>query len=157
MCTNFQTKRKALNFWAQICPKMDFGLKFQKSKSGCEISILEILRPPTLRQNRKLWNFGSKFTQKLILGSEFQKSKSGFGISISNITCVPIFSENRQLLIFRPKFGEVAKLRAIFWSKFVESVAESWMETEMSWVEVGARFSNTNIYIYIYIYIYMHI
>ena len=150
MCTNFQTKRKALNFWAQICPKMDFGLKFQKSKSGCEISILEILRPPTLRQNRKLWNFGPKFTQKLILGSEFQKSKSGFGINTSNIPCVPIFSQNGQLLIFRPKFGEIAQLRAIFWFNYCwgwcRELGGGWNDLdggEWSWVEAGARFSNT--------------
>ena len=63
---------------------------------------------------------------------------------------MPILSQNRQLLIFRSKFGEIAH-------------AESWVETEMSWVEVdgagwswmelggagwrwmelGARFSNT--------------
>ena len=136
MCTNFQTKRKALNFWAQICPKMDFGLKFQKSKSGCEISILEILRPPTLRQNRKLWNFGPKFTQKLILGSEFQKSKSGFGISISIIPCVLIFSQNGQFLSFRHKLGKLPNYVQYFGSNIVEDVAESWVEAGMSWMEV---------------------
>ena len=34
------------------------------------------------------------------------------------------------------KFGEVAQLRAIFGSNNVEGVAESWVETKMSWVEV---------------------
>ena len=34
MCTNFQTKRTNLNFWAQICPKIDVGVRFQKSNSG---------------------------------------------------------------------------------------------------------------------------
>ena len=54
----------------------------------------------------------------------------------SNIPCVPIFSQNGQLLIFRFKFREIAQLRAIFWLNIVEGVAESWVETEMSWVEV---------------------
>ena len=31
-----------------------------------------------------------------------------------------------------------------FGSNIVEGVAESWVEAEMSWVEVGARFSNTH-------------
>ena len=30
MCTNFQTKRTILNFWAQNCPKMDFGVGMLK-------------------------------------------------------------------------------------------------------------------------------
>ena len=29
-CTNFQTKQTTLNFWAQICPKMDFGVGISK-------------------------------------------------------------------------------------------------------------------------------
>ena len=51
MFTNFQTKWTSLTFWAQICPKMCFGSKFQKSKSGFGISIVEILCTPIFRQN----------------------------------------------------------------------------------------------------------
>ena len=29
-CTNFQTKKTTLNFWAQIFPKMDFGVGISK-------------------------------------------------------------------------------------------------------------------------------
>ena len=57
---------------------------------------------------------------------------------------MPIFSQNGQLLIFWPKFGEIAQLLAIFGSNIVEGVVESWVEAEMSWVEVGAQFSNTH-------------
>ena len=67
---------------------------------------------------------------------EFQKSNSGFGINTSNIPCVPIFSQDGQLLILWPKFGEIDQLRAIFWFKYFESVGESLVEAEMSWVEV---------------------
>ena len=49
---------------------------------------------------------------------------------------MPIFSQNGQLLIFWPKFGEIAQLREYFGSNIVEGVAESWVEAEMSWVEV---------------------
>ena len=94
--------------------------------------------------------FSDKFAQKWILGSEFQKSKSGFGINTSNIPCVPIFSQNGQLLIFRSKFGEIAQLRAIFWFKYCWGCCRelggdwnelgrggwSWLEVEMSWLEV---------------------
>ena len=67
---------------------------------------------------------------------EFQKSKSGFGINTSNIPCMPIFSQNGQLLIFWPKFGELPNYVQYFGSNIVEGVAESWVEAEMSWVEV---------------------
>ena len=94
--------------------------------------------------------FSDKFAQKWILGSEFQKSKSGFGISTSNIPCVPIFSQNGQLLIFRPKFGEIAELRAIFCFKYCwgccRELVGGWNELGgggWSWVELGARFNNT--------------
>ena len=30
LCSNFQRKRTYLNFWAQICPKMDFGFGISK-------------------------------------------------------------------------------------------------------------------------------
>ena len=77
-----------------------------------------------------------KFAQKLTLGSEFQKSKTGFGISTFNISCVPIFSQNGQLLIFGLNLGKLPNYVQYFDSNIVEGVAESWVETEMSWVEV---------------------
>ena len=86
------------------------------------------------------------------MGPKFQTSKSGFEINISNIPCVPIFIQNGYLLIFRSKFGEYPNYVQYFGSNIVEVVAEGWVETEMSWVEVdgagrsrvevGARFSN---------------
>ena len=105
---------------------------------------------PIFRQNGQLWVCGPKFAQKWILGSEFEKSKSGFGINISKIPCVPIFSQNGQLLSFLPKFGEIALLRAIFWFEYCwgccGELVVCWNELSgggWSWVEVGARFSNT--------------
>ena len=71
------------------------------------------------------------------MGSEFQKSKSGFGINTSNIPCVSILSQNGQLLIFWLKFGEIAQLRKYFGSNIVEGVVVSWVEAQMSWVELG--------------------
>ena len=135
---------------------MDFGSKFQKSKSGFGIIIREIPCVPIFRQNEQLWIFGPKFAQKWILGTEFQKSKSGFGINTSNIPCVPVFSQNGQLLIFWLKFGEIAQLRAIVWSKYCWGCCRklggdwnklggggwSYVEVKMSWVEVdGAGWS----------------
>ena len=62
MCTNFQTKRTTLNFWAQICPKIDFwGLKFQKSKSGHGINTSKKPYVPIFIQNGQLLIFWPKF------------------------------------------------------------------------------------------------
>ena len=66
-----------------------------------------------------------------------QKSKSGFGISASIIPCVPNFSQNGKPEAFWRKFREIAHLHAYFCSNTVEGVSESWVEAEMSWVEVG--------------------
>ena len=137
-------------FWPKFAQKWILRLKFQKSKSGIRISILEILCAAIFRQNGQLWIFGPKLAQKWVLGSEFQKSNSGFGINTSKKPSVPIFSQNEQLLIFRPKFGEIAQLRSIFWFKYCwgccRELGGGWNELGgggWSWVEVGARFSNT--------------
>ena len=149
MCVNFQLKRATLTFLAQICPKRKSGFEIKKTNVGIRISILEIPCVPIFRHGQ-LWIFEPKFAQKWILGSEFQKSKSGFRISTSSIPHVPIFSENWQLLIFGPKFGEIAQLRAIFWSKYFWGCCRelgedwnelgggglTWVEVEISWVDV---------------------
>ena len=106
MCTNFQTKRTTLTFWAQICPKMDLGSKCQKSKSRFETRILGTLRVPIFRHKGQLWIFGFKFAQKWILRSNFLKSKTGFGINILEILCAPIFRQKRQFWIFGSKFAQ---------------------------------------------------
>ena len=61
MCTNFQTKQKNFNFLAQICPKMDFGSEFQKSKSGFGINTSIIPCLPIFSQNGQLLIFRPKF------------------------------------------------------------------------------------------------
>ena len=61
MCTNFQTKQTTLNFWAQICPKMDIGLDSQKSKSGFGINTSNIRCVPIFSQNGQPLIFRPKF------------------------------------------------------------------------------------------------
>ena len=146
----FRQNEQLWIFGPKFAQKWILGSKFQQCKSGFGISILKILCAPIFRQNGQCWIFVPKFAQKWILRSEFQKSKSGFGISTSNISCVPIFSQNGQFLIFWPKFGEIAQLRAKFWFKYCWGCCRelggggwSWVEVEMSWVELSARFSNT--------------
>ena len=59
MCTNFQTKRRTLNFWTQICPKMHFGVEI--SNSGFGINTFNIPYVPIFSQNGQLLILWSKF------------------------------------------------------------------------------------------------
>ena len=159
MCTNFQTKQLWI-FGPKFARKRILGSEFQNFKSWFGISIFEILCAAIFRQNGQYWIFGSKFSQKWILGSQFQKSKSGFAISTSKIPCVLFFSQNGQLLIFRPGFGKIAQLRTIFWFKYrwgcCRELGGGWNELGgggWSWVEVGARFSNTHLFLWKRLYL----
>ena len=74
---------------------------------------------------------------------EFQKSKSGFGISTSKIPCEPIFSQLGNFDFFGLNLGKLPNHMQYFGLNIVEGVAESWVETKMSWVELdgaGWRF-----------------
>ena len=162
----FRQNRQLWHFGLKFAQKWILGSKFQKTKSGFEISILEIPCAPIFRQNLQLWIFRPKIAQNWILGSEFQKSLSGFGINIFNIPWVPIFSQNGQLLIFWSKFGGNCPITWIILVQIFLRVLQRagwrlkwtgwrWMELGggwnklggdgWSWVEVGARFSNTQI------------
>ena len=119
------------------------GLEFQKINVEIRISILEVPCVPIFRQNGQLWLFGSEFAQKRIFGLEFQKSKSGFGISTSKIPCKPIFSQLDNFEFFGLNLGKLPNYMQYFGLNIVEGVAESLVETEMSWVELdgaGWRF-----------------
>ena len=84
--------------------------------------------------------FPAQICPKIDLASELQKSNSGFGISTSKIPCVLIFSQNGQLWIFGLNLGKLSNYMRYFGSNNVESVTESWVEAEMSRVEVdGGR------------------
>ena len=75
----FSDKTGNFDFWAQICPKMDFRVKILKMDLGSASP-----GAPIFRHDRQPSLFGSKLSQKWILGSEFQKSKSGFGINFQS-------------------------------------------------------------------------
>ena len=124
-------------YGSKFAQKWILGSKFQKSKSRFGINILEILCAAIFRSNGQLSIFEPKFAQKWPLGSKFQKSKPGLGISTSSIWFVPIFSQNGELLIAWPKLGKLPNYVQYFGSNIAEGVTESWLETEMSWVELG--------------------
>ena len=61
LCANFYIKRTTLTYWAQICPKMDLGSEFQKSKTGFGISTSKIPCEPIFSQDGQLWISWPKF------------------------------------------------------------------------------------------------
>ena len=114
MCTNFQTSETTLKFWTQICPNLH---QFSDKTNNIE------LLGPNLPKN-SFW------------GRNF-KNLSLYWESVPPIYHVCQFSVKWTTFNFWPKFGEIAQFVQYFGSNFVEGVAESWVETEMSWVELG--------------------
>ena len=136
----FSDKTDTFDFLGPNLPKNGFwGRNFKNLNLDLESASLRY-HMYQFSGNRRLRIFGPKFAPKWILGSEFQKPKSVFGINTSNIPCQ--FSVKMDNVWF---FGlNLAKLPSYaqyFGSNIVEGVAESWVETEMSWVEVEQPFT----------------
>ena len=153
MCANFEAKRTTLSFLTQICPEMAFWSEILKTNIEIRIDILEIPCVPIFRQNEQVWFFWPKFAQKWISGRNF-KNLSLHSKSVPPIYHVCQFSVKMDSLrFFDLNLGKLPNYVRYFGSNNVEGVAESWVETEMSWlgvdgagwtwVEVGKRFTNT--------------
>ena len=103
--------------------------------------------------------FWPKFAQKLILGSEFQKFKSGFGIAPPRYHECQFSVKTDNFEFFGLNLGKLHDCMRYFSSNNLQSVAESWVEVEMSyvegdgagwrfgwsWLELGAQFSNNRL------------
>ena len=70
------------------------------------------------------------------LGFNIQKTNLGIRICILKIPSVPMFSQNGQRLVLDINLGRLPNYVQYFGSNVVEGVGESWVEVEMSWVEV---------------------
>ena len=131
---------------------MDFWLQIQKTSGEIRIIILEMPYVPMFKEKKDNFNFfGKKFAQKWILGLQFQKSKSDFRNSAFVMPRAPISVKT----FFDLNLGKLPNHVWYFGSNNVGGVAEGWLETEMSWVdvemscmEVGAPSSNTYLLIY---------
>ena len=116
------------------------GSKFQKSKSVFGFRILEILiRYTNFQTKLTTLNFRAQIWSKWILGSVF----SLYLESTPPIYHVCQFSvEMDDFQFFGLNLGKLPNYVQYFSSNIVEGVAESWVEAEMSWVEVdGAGWS----------------
>ena len=142
MCANFEAKRTTLSFLTQICPEMAFWSEILKTNIEIRIDILEIPCVPIFRQNEQVWFFWPKFAQKWISGRNF-KNLSLHSKSVPPIYHVCQFSVKMDSFkFFGLNLGKLPNYVRYFGSNNVEGVAESWVETEMSWLGVdGAGWS----------------
>ena len=107
MFTNFQRKRRTLNFWAVICPTNGLGVQIiQNLTLDSESATLRYHGHQFEHKSNNFPFLCPNLPKKLILGSELQKSKSGFGFTNLEIVSAPIFRQNQQLQIFWPKFAQ---------------------------------------------------
>ena len=104
--------------------------------SGFRISILEILCAPIFRQNKQLSVFGPKFAQKWILGSDFKNLIQDLESTPPLYHVYQFSVKMDNIWFFDLNFGKLPNYVQYFGSNIVEGVAESWVEVEMSWVEV---------------------
>ena len=143
MCANFQLKRTTLTFLAQICPKIDLGLEIQKNNVGIIINIFEMSCVPIFRQNGQLWLFWPKFAQKWYLGRNFKNLSATLKSAPPRDHEYQFSVKMDSFEFFDLNLGKLPNYVQYFGSNNVKGVAESRVEAEMSWVEVGAWFNNT--------------
>ena len=99
---------------------------------------------PIFRQNKQLQPFQPKFAQNWFYGQNF-KSLCGDSRSAPPRDHVCQFSvKTDNFEISHQNLEKLPNYAQYMGSNNVESVAETWIEAEMSWVEVGAWFSNTH-------------
>ena len=105
---------------------MDFGLEIQKTNVGIRISILEIPFVPIFKQKNNLDFFRPNLPKNGFWGWNFKN------LSLDLESAPPIY----HMCQFSVKMEKLPNYVRYFGSNNVEGVAESWLEAEMSWVEV---------------------
>ena len=136
MCANFQTKRTALTFLAQICPKRNFGLEIQETNVGKRISILEIQCVPIFGQNRNFVFLGPNLPENGFWGLNFKNLNLDSESTPPRYHMSQLSVKMDNFKFFGLNLGKLPNYVRYFGSKIVEGVAESWLEVDMSWVEV---------------------
>ena len=111
------------------------GSKFQKSKSGFWISIFEILCAPISENTNNFEFLGQNLAKNWFWDWNFKD------LSLDSESTLPIYHLCQFLVkidgfqFFGLNLGKFANYVQYFDSN-IEGVADSWVEGEMSWVEV---------------------
>ena len=88
------------------------------------------------QEKRTNLSFLSEICPKLVFGSESQKSKYRFGLTQFKRPCALFSVELANFHFFDLNLEKLTNYVQYFGSNNFEDVAESWVETELSWVEV---------------------
>ena len=143
MCANLQTKQTTLTFLAQICPKMNLGLEIQKTNVGIRIIILGTLWVPIFRQNNNFDFFCPNLPKNKFWGQNFKNLSADSESAPPRYHVCQFSAKTDNFEFFHQNLGKLPNYMWYFGSNNVEGVAKNSVEAEMSWVEVGPRFSNT--------------
>ena len=123
-------------FGSKFAQKWILGSKFQKSKSGFGIRILEILGAPIFRQTNNFEFLGPNLPKNRFWGRNFKN------LSLDSESAPPIYHvcqfsvKMDNFYFFDLNLLKLPNYMQYFGSNIVEGDAESWLEAEMSWVEV---------------------
>ena len=116
---------------------MDIRLEIQKTNVGIKISILEILCVPISRQNGHFLVFGRSFPKNWLWAQNFRNlSPNSESVHPRFYGCqFSVKTDNFEL--FGLNLEKLPNHIRYFGANNVEGIAESWVEVQMSWVEVG--------------------
>ena len=112
---------------------MDLGLEIVKTNVGIRISSIPCV--PIFRQNEELWLFRPNLPKNEFSGRNLKNicPDSESAPPKYQVYQFPIKMDN----FFGLNLGKLSNYVRYFGSNNVESVAESWVEAEMSWVEMN--------------------
>ena len=135
MC-NYIRRNKQFHFLGLNIPKMDLGLEVEKTNVGTRISILNI---SVCQFSVKMGNFD--FFGPNLPKNEFW-SRNFKNLSPDSESAPPRYHECQfsvkmdDFELFDLNLGKLPNYVRYFGSNNVEGVAESWIETEMIWMEI---------------------
>ena len=109
---------------------MDLGLEIQKANVGIRISILEIPCVPIFRQN------GQNLLKNGLWGRTLKDLSPDSDSATPRYHVCQFSVEMENFEFFGLNLGKFPNYVRYFGSNNAEGVAESWVEAEMSWVEV---------------------
>ena len=102
-------------------------------------------------QNKQLSLFWPKFAQKCILGQNLKNLSVDLESASPRYHKCQFSGKRDNFQFFHINLGKLPNYMLYFGSNNVEGVAKNSVGFEMSWMEVGPRFSNNLKFIYLHI------
>ena len=116
---------------------MELGLKIQKTNVGIRISILKILCMQILGKTDNLEFFDPNLPKNKFRGWNFKYLNADSESAPPSYHVCQLLVKVDNFEFFGLNLGKLPNYMRYFGSDNVESVADSWVEVEMSCVEMG--------------------